>query len=212
MAETTYQRLAAHFDKHHKDPRGLDYLTGEQVVSRLNEVLGPGNWNFVVKEHGYDEESDEMWALGRLEAAIDGSMIWREQFGSQKHNRRRNDGKIIDYGFDAKGAATDALKKCASLIGVGLYLAEKEGGVPQSVPTRERDVEDADIVRSADDDLWKRWERLRAEALGLNVKVQDVRLPMNRSDLKAYGAQVKQDVDARKAQLAREEDARRVQR
>jgi hypothetical protein len=32
----------------------------------------------------------------------------------------------MDIGFDLKGAATDALKKCASLVGVGLYLWKKE--------------------------------------------------------------------------------------
>lgn len=126
-----YGRLAAHFDRHHKDPRGLEYLTGEQVVSRLNEVLGPAGWSFAVKEHGYEAEADELWALGRLEATVDGVSVVREQFGSQKHNRRRSDGQILDHGFDLKGATTDALKKCATLIGVGLYLAEKDGGIPQ---------------------------------------------------------------------------------
>lgn len=169
-----YAQLAAPFDVHHKDPRGLDYLTGNQVVGRLNEVLGPAHWTFSVKEHGYDPESDEIWVLGRLTAHIETPELFgdvcREQFGSQKHNRRKTQnnlngpGAILDYGFDLKGAATDALKKCATLIGVGLYLSEKDGGIPQddaprppvarqaaklvpvaawpSVPMREQEVDD----------------------------------------------------------------------
>ena len=31
----------------------------------------------------------------------------------------------LDLGFDLKGATTDAMKKCASLLGVGLYLSRK---------------------------------------------------------------------------------------
>lgn len=134
-ANDTYARLATAFDKHHRDPRGMEYLTGNQVVSRLNEVLGPGGWSFTVKEHGFEAEADELWALGRLEATVDGLPLVREQFGSQKHNRRRADGQILDAGFDLKGAATDALKKCATLIGVGLYMSEKEGGIPQGDET-----------------------------------------------------------------------------
>ena len=50
----------------------------------------------------------------------------RQQFGSQKIKRSRSSGTPLDIGFDLKGASTDALKKCASLIGVGLYLWKKE--------------------------------------------------------------------------------------
>ena len=40
--------------------------------------------------------------------------------------RSRASGTPLDIGFDLKGAATDALKKCASLLGVALYLWKKE--------------------------------------------------------------------------------------
>ena len=122
----TYEKLTAPFAQTFKKPgSNLDYITGEQVTSRLNEELGWDGWSFRVLEHGYNEGADEFWCLGELTS---GSVI-RQQFGSQKPNRYArgdNAGKIIDLGFDLKGAATDALKKCASLIGVGLYLHEKE--------------------------------------------------------------------------------------
>ena len=50
----------------------------------------------------------------------------RQQFGSQKIKRSRANSNPLDIGFDLKGATTDALKKCASLLGVGLYLSKKE--------------------------------------------------------------------------------------
>ncbi len=64
--------------------------------------------------------------LAELTVALDGRTVTRQQFGSQKIKRSRSSGTPLDIGFDLKGAATDALKKCASLIGVGLYLWKKE--------------------------------------------------------------------------------------
>ena len=124
-----YARLAAPFDSTFHDNRGgveLEYITGEQCVSRLNEVLSPAHWSFRVVEHGINVEADEVWVLGEMTADIDGSTVTRQQFGSQKLKRSRSSGAPLDIGFDLKGGATDALKKCASLIGVGLYLSKKE--------------------------------------------------------------------------------------
>jgi hypothetical protein len=124
-----YSKLAAPFDSTFRDTRGgieLEYITGEQAVTRLNEVLGVSGWSFRVVEHGFNEEADEIWVLAELHALIDGVPIVRQQFGSQKVKRSRSSGSPLDIGFDFKGATTDALKKCASLIGVGLYLSRKE--------------------------------------------------------------------------------------
>jgi hypothetical protein len=135
-----YERLATPFDVTFRDLRGgveLEYVTGEQVTTRLNETLGFLAWDFRIVEHGIHAEADECWALGELSVTVDGRTVTRQQFGSQKVKRSRSSGSPLDIGFDLKGAATDALKKCASLIGVGLYLWKKEppaglgtGGLP----------------------------------------------------------------------------------
>lgn len=124
-----YGRLAAPFDVTFRDLRGgveLEYITGEQATTRLNETLGFLAWSFRVLEHGIHAEADECWVLGELTVALDGRTVTRQQFGSQKVKRSRSSGTPLDIGFDLKGAATDALKKCASLIGVALYLWKKE--------------------------------------------------------------------------------------
>src|SRR5215207_4983890 len=135
-----YSRLATPFDVTFRDLRGgveLEYITGEQATTRLNETLGSLNWSFRVVEHGIHAEADECWVLGELTVTLDGRTVNRQQFGSQKVKRSRSSGAPLDIGFDLKGAATDALKKCAALIGVALYLWKKEppaglgnGGVP----------------------------------------------------------------------------------
>src|SRR6266508_334562 len=126
--EDSYARLAAPFEVTFTDVRGgveLTYVSGEQVVRRLNEVLGVAGWSFRILRHAIHAEADEVWALGELIAEIGDKTVVRQQFGSQKLRRSRSTGAPLDIGFDLKGAATDAMKKCASLLGVGLYLSRK---------------------------------------------------------------------------------------
>jgi hypothetical protein len=134
----TDTRLSAPFDVTFTDVRGgvaLTYVSGEQVVRRLNEVLGVGGWSFRVLRHDINPEADEAWALGELVAEIGDRTVVRQQFGSQKLRRSRSTGAPLDLGFDLKGASTDAMKKCASLLGVGLYLSRKEPP-PRVAPAR----------------------------------------------------------------------------
>jgi hypothetical protein len=129
----TYARLAAPFEVTFRDVRGgveVTFISGEQVVSRLNEVLGVAGWSFRVVRHDINPEADEAWALGELVAEIGERTVVRQQFGSQKLRRSRSTGAPLDLGFDLKGASTDAMKKCATLLGVGLYLSRKEPSRP----------------------------------------------------------------------------------
>lgn len=115
---------------------GNDYHTGEQYVSAMNRLLGEDGWSFRVLEHGFDEMSDEFWVLGELTARIwvhdpndEGYLAQKrvtQQFGAQQVKRRRSDGRPQSTGDDRKAAATDSMKKCASWLGFGLYLWQKE--------------------------------------------------------------------------------------
>jgi hypothetical protein len=137
QAGDVYAKLSEAFDVTFKDVRGgveLEYITGEQAVTRLNETLGVGGWNFRIIEHGIHPEADECWCLAEITATFGETTVTRQQFGSQKIKRSRTSGAPLDIGFDLKGAATDALKKCATLLGVGLWLSRKSGGVPASDP------------------------------------------------------------------------------
>jgi hypothetical protein len=123
-----YEQLSEHFETTFTDVRGgveVTFISGEQVVTRLNEVLGVAGWSFRVLRHDINPEADEAWALGELVAEIGERTVVRQQFGSQKLRRSRSTGAPLDLGFDLKGASTDAMKKCASLLGVGLYLSRK---------------------------------------------------------------------------------------
>src|SRR5438477_9330187 len=90
----------------------LDYLEGATVIQRLNDALD-GEWTFeVVEHHVYDQE---VLVVGRLTHAG----VTKMQFGKSAMTRSRQDKTVISLGDDLKAAATDALKKCATLFGVG---------------------------------------------------------------------------------------------
>jgi hypothetical protein len=113
----------------------LDYVEGHAVIQRLNDAF-EGHWSFEVVSHAILEESDEIVVLGKL--AADG--VVKMQFGSSQLTRDRGTKTLVSLADDLKAATTDALKKCATLLGVGLHLyAEKAGregrrgqGLPQS--------------------------------------------------------------------------------
>jgi hypothetical protein len=93
----------------------LDYVEGHTVIARLNAALD-GAWSFEVTHHEVRE--DEVVVLGRLSA--DG--ITKMQFGVSQLTREKGTGALVSLGDDLKAAATDALKKCATFLGVGLHL------------------------------------------------------------------------------------------
>ena len=96
----------------------LDYIEAHAVIARLNEAFG-GAWSFEVAD--YKTMEGEIVVQGRLTA---GGQI-KEQFGGSTVARSRETGKPICIGDDLKAAGSDALKKCATLFGVGLHLYDK---------------------------------------------------------------------------------------
>jgi hypothetical protein len=110
----------------------LDYVEGHSVIQRLNEAL-EGAWSFEIVHHEIREE--EVVVIGRLTA----EGITKMAFGGSQVTRERESGALVSIGDDLKAASTDGLKKCATLLGVGLHLyAEKPiaGRGPATAPPR----------------------------------------------------------------------------
>jgi len=91
----------------------LQYLETHSVIARLNE--GCDRWDFDVVEHSVHD--DEVIVLGRLTA--DG--VVKTAFGGSSITID-SQGRVVSLADDLKAAASDSLKKCASLLGVGLEL------------------------------------------------------------------------------------------
>ena len=95
----------------------IDYVEGHAIIKRLNDAFD-GQWSFEIVKHEVMEDLDEVIVLGRLSA---GEVI-KMQFGSSRITRAKETGNVISLADDLKAAATDAMKKCATLMGVGLHL------------------------------------------------------------------------------------------
>ena len=93
----------------------LDYIETSSVIQRLNDVL-EGNWSFEIVEYIIGEE--EVFVKGQLSV---GSIV-KQQFGGSQITRKKDSKEIICISDDLKAAASDCLKKCATLFGVGLSL------------------------------------------------------------------------------------------
>ena len=97
--------------------RTLDYIEGHSIIQRLNDAFD-GEWSFTMTKYEILEQADEVLVVGQLNA---GGIV-KSQFGSSKITRARETGEIISLADDLKAAATDALKKAATMLGVGLHL------------------------------------------------------------------------------------------
>ena len=105
----------------------LDYIEGHVVIQRLNDSFD-ANWSFEVLSHQINMESDEVIVLGKLTA----EQISKTQFGSSRITRNRDTGEIVSLADDLKAAATDALKKGATLWGIGLHIYGDKSNQSQS--------------------------------------------------------------------------------
>jgi len=115
----------------------LDYIEGHAVIQRLNDAFD-ADWSFAIIQHETLKETDEVIVQGELKA---GNVV-KMQFGSSRITRARESGDIISLADDLKAAATDALKKAATLFGVGLHLYRNDrpqGGYSQQGSQRNSD-------------------------------------------------------------------------
>ena len=106
-----------------REGRTFSYVETHAVIARLNE--GCDAWSFEVVEHSVHD--DEVIVLGKLTA--DGTV--KMAFGGS-HVTIDKQGRLVSLADDTKAAASDSLKKAASLLGVGLHLY---GGDPPPTPT-----------------------------------------------------------------------------
>lgn len=102
--------------KTRKGPLGTSfhYVEGSAYIARLNEAF-EGEFSFEIVEHSVRDT--EVIVLGKLSAAG----VTKMAFGGSSITVSR-EGEVISIADDLKAAATDALKKAASLLGVGLHL------------------------------------------------------------------------------------------
>ncbi len=103
--------------KTRRGPFGQDlcYVEAPMYIRRLNEALD-GQWDFTIEHH--DIRDTEVIVVGKLTAGG----ITKMAFGGSAITTARGTGEVVSVADDLKAASTDALKKCCSLLGIGLDL------------------------------------------------------------------------------------------
>ena len=111
-----------------KDLPPVSYVTGNWVIGQLNALFGYF-WDFEIIAETVG--IDQCWVKGKLTIkSQSGQTIIKTAYGG---SRLKSKGNIaIDVGDDLKTAATDALKKCASLLGIA---SDVYSGTDEKVPT-----------------------------------------------------------------------------
>lgn len=97
----------------------FDYVETGYVIKILNEKFsykGIPLWDFKVIEQAIG--LNQIWVKGQLTIHLSESLqITKEQFGGSDIKKLKT-GAIMDLANDLKSASSDALKKCASMVGV----------------------------------------------------------------------------------------------
>lgn len=106
------------------------YITGVYVKKVLNYVFG-WLWDFQIIDKGREE--NQVWVQGRLTIKNEKlePILIKEQFGGADVKFKKGTKIPLNYPNDLKAASTDALKKCASEIGIAndIYGADEFVGV-----------------------------------------------------------------------------------
>lgn len=146
----------------------LVYIPVSEVINRLNKVLGVDKWSFTILRCERDAiDPDFVVAHVRIDwLPTEFGCISRDGFGGQKIKRTKQGG-IVDLGDEFKGAISDALKKAAQTLGVGLYLARSDDAIEiEQVMEAEQSPEPAPQTKLL-------WENFMAVSKGLNKAQKD---------------------------------------
>lgn len=84
------------------------------------------DWDFEIIDEKILIEAKEVVVKGRLTCRSNGRTIVKMQYGNKDIIFKKNSTEPLSIGNDMKAAATDALKKCASEIGIAADIYNKD--------------------------------------------------------------------------------------
>lgn len=119
------QKTPAQFIKRRPGPGGasLSYVEVGYVINMLNQIFG-WDWDFRIIDQQIGRT--QVWVRGELTVRIKDHTIIKGQYGGNDIKINRSTGEPISIADDLKAAASDALKKCASMIGIAGDIYWKE--------------------------------------------------------------------------------------
>lgn len=132
-----------------------DYVTASYVKRQLNRIFGAENWNFEVKSSLAESfeiatRTQSCTVLGRLTIDVGGKLIVKEQFGRADVKFKQGTTKPLDFGNDMKSAGSDALKKCASDLGIASDVYNKLEYIEIEIEDAEDEVTPKEVASIAE--------------------------------------------------------------
>lgn len=173
-----------------------DYVTGVYVKKVLNYISG-WLWDFEIVDKGdvkVGERIVQVWVQGKLTLKrinqetkqIETTIIKTQFGGADVKYMKSNTKQPLDYANDLKAASTDALKKCASELGIAsdVYgknefrdIAPIKPEPKKATPKTEQTKTDVDYLTKLKAELRKKGAQTEEEAInifnnitGLNIK------------------------------------------
>lgn len=151
-----------------KGGTSLTYIPVSEVINRLNKVLGYDAWSYTIIKCERDAlDPDFIVAHVRLEVYPNADRfvcVTKDGFGGQKIKRTKQ-GEIVDLGDEFKGAVSDALKKAAQALGVGLYLARSEEAMQEEYLAEREQAQ-----KAVDPEIAQLWEDFVNTSKGMNAE------------------------------------------
>jgi len=158
----------------------FDYVKGHYVTKLLNELFGL-NWDFeILGETVIGDPPRHIVAKCRLVVRFPSGMaVVKTQFGGAEIKLLTSGEGEVDVGNDFKAAATDGLKKCASMLGICSDIfsdEESKKEAPNRMPTDEEFKTFMSIGSKIYGDRWeeKRHELVDAVSDGATTSSKDL--------------------------------------
>lgn len=112
----------------HKRPgkggKEWEFVTGGYMKKVLNLMFG-WDWDFQIINFDMNLQAEQAIVHGQLTIRVKHKTIIKHQFGRADIKFKRDSKKPLDLGNDLKAATTDALKKCASELGLASDIYNK---------------------------------------------------------------------------------------
>lgn len=124
------------------------YVDIHFVTAMLNAVFFL-DWNWEILSHEVDKTENQVIVKGRLTVKFaDGRVVVKEAFGSSEVKRLKT-GDCVDLADDLKGAASDGLKKAASLLGIAadVYAGQAKAVIGKAENTPDDDFLGTEVER-----------------------------------------------------------------
>jgi hypothetical protein len=136
------------------------YIEGNTCIDRLNEVFGPLGWGFEPQHIEWQPVVDgsasrKLAVYGVLTVYLPTHNVVKAQWGAATV-KDTNEGNKQDFGDDVKAAATDALKKCATLLGIYNYGYRKAANA-NTLGSLATDLSAAFTAKGWSPDEFKEW-------------------------------------------------------